>query len=167
MPCPHLTSVHSVRCSAALCSLSPPRPRLLLTGEWKLWTPWVTSTPQLVIYTPSPVLWHAHCYDMTSLWLWYDNMTRLWYEIWDMTALPICAALRQCCERTAVCCTSHHTDATRHFYCTPPSPSPALYTRGWNVNHLQPFGCSALFMLSTLTSTLTPVIISSVDIQKV
>ena len=24
-----------------------------------------------------------------------------------MTALPICAALRQCCERTAVCCTSH------------------------------------------------------------
>ena len=84
-----------------------------------------------------------------------------------MTALPICAALRQCCERTAVCCTSHRCYPPFLLYTTLTLPCTvlAMYTRGWNVNHLQPFGCSALFMLSTLT--LTPVIISSVDIQKV
>ena len=164
---PHLTSVHCVRCSAALGSLSPPRPRLLLllTGEWKLWTPWVTSTPQLVILTPSPcsgmltaMIWLHVDYDMI---IWRDYDMR--YEIWLH-----CPSVRHCGSVvSALLSAVHHTDATRHFYCTPPSPSPALYTRGWNVNHLQPFGCSALFMLSTLTSTLTPVIISSVDIQKV
>ena len=126
-PCPHssLTSVHSVRCSAALCSLSPPRPRLLLTGEWKLWTPWVTSTPQLVIYTPSPcsgmltaMIW-LHCdYDMI---IWRDYDMR--YEIWLH-----CPSVRHCGSVvSALLSAVHHITQMLPAISTVHHPHPPLH----------------------------------------
>ena len=125
--CPHsLTSVDSVRCSAALCSLSPPRPRLLLlTGEWKLWTPWVTSTPQLVILTPSPcsgmltaMIW-LHCdYDMI---IWRDYDMR--YEIWLH-----CPSVRHCGSVvSALLSAVHHITQMLPAISTVHHPHPPLH----------------------------------------